>query len=113
VVEARIPGNDIGHVDMTQPISVGVDTFDQRRFGRVSGRFVSLSPVPLTDEATGENYFRAAISLDRSFIGQGVEERALRSGMTVVADIVTGEQTVLAYFLKPIDTTLRNSFRER
>lgn len=113
VVEARIPGNDIGHVDMTQPISVGIDTFDQRRFGRVSGRLLSLSPAPLTDEATGEHYFRAAIGLDRSQIGQGKQLRSLRSGMTVVAEIVTGEQTVLAYFLKPIDATLRNSFRER
>ncbi|GFE66754.1 HlyD family type I secretion periplasmic adaptor subunit [Litoreibacter roseus] len=113
VVEARIPANDIGHIDMAQPVSIGVDTFDPRRFGRVTGQLLSLSPVPITDEVTGEHYFRAAIGLNQTVIGQEKQVRALRSGMTVVAEIVTGEQTVLAYFLKPIDTTLRKSFSER
>lgn len=113
VVEARIPGADIGHVAMKQSVLIGVDTFDPRRFGKLTGQLLSLSPVPLTDEMTGEHYFRAAIALDDAQIGQGNMERALRSGMTVVAEIVTGEQTVLAYFLKPIDATLNGSFRER
>jgi HlyD family type I secretion membrane fusion protein len=113
VVEARIPGADIGHVAMMQSVSIGVDTFDPRRFGKLTGQLLSLSPVPLTDEITGEYYFRAAIALDHAQIGQGNMKRALRSGMTVVAEIVTGEQTVLAYFLKPIDATLNGSFRER
>ncbi|WP_420864003.1 HlyD family type I secretion periplasmic adaptor subunit [Algirhabdus cladophorae] len=113
VVEARIPSNDIGHIDMAQPVSIGVDTFDQRRFGRVTGHLLSLSPVSITDEVTGERYFRAAIGLDRPTIGIGSQERSLSSGMTVIAEIVTGEQTVLAYFLKPIDTTLSKSFSER
>ncbi|MFK7744264.1 MAG: HlyD family type I secretion periplasmic adaptor subunit [Roseobacter sp.] len=113
VIEARIPSGDIGHVDDTQSVSIGVDTFDSRRFGKLTGQLLSLSPVPLTDQVTGEHYFRAAIGLDQNYIGQGNMERPLRTGMTVVAEIVTGEQTVLAYFLKPIDATLKGSFRER
>jgi len=113
MIEARIPSADIGHVDTNQPVTIGVDTFDPRRVGKLTGELLSLSPVPLTDEITGEDYFRAAIRLDRMEIGMGEEARPLRSGMTVVAEIVTGEQSLLAYFLKPIDNTLGVSFRER
>ncbi|WP_371170289.1 HlyD family type I secretion periplasmic adaptor subunit [Aliiroseovarius sp. 2305UL8-7] len=113
VIEARIPADDIGHVDTTQPVSISVDTFDPRRFGQLNGHLLSLSPVPLTDEATGEQYFRAAIALESTRVGQSGMKRQLRTGMTVVAEIVTGEQTMLAYFLKPIDSTLNRSFRER
>ena len=113
MIEARVPSADIGHVDTNQPVTIGVDTFDPRRVGKLTGELLSLSPVPLTDEVTGEDYFRAAIRLDRAEIGIGDEARPLRSGMTVVAEIVTGEQSLLAYFLKPIDNTLGVSFRER
>ncbi len=113
MIEARIPTGDIGHINPNQTVTIGVDTFDPRRVGKLSGELLSLSPVPLTDEVTGEDYFRAAIRLDRTDIGMGNDIRPLRSGMTVVAEIVTGEQSLLAYFLKPIDNTLGVSFRER
>ncbi|MEM6888132.1 MAG: HlyD family type I secretion periplasmic adaptor subunit [Pseudomonadota bacterium] len=113
VIEARIPSEDIGHIDFEQAVSIGVDTFDPRRFGKVDGQLLSLSPVPLTDDASGETYFRATIALDDTRIGQGNLRRDLRAGMTVVAEIVTGNQTMLAYFTKPVDSTLNKAFRER
>ncbi len=113
VVEARIPNSDVGHVKNNQPVSISVDTYDARRFGKAEGRLKSVYPVPLTDEKTGETYFRASIVLDNSKVGTGGLARPLQAGMTVVAEMTTGEQTMLAYLLKPVQLTMDRAFNER
>lgn len=113
VVEARIANSEVGHVELEQPVSVSVDTFDARRFGKVEGRLQSIYPVPLTDEQTGETYFRASFKLTEAKVGTGPWERPLQAGMTVVAEMTTGEQTLLSYLLKPVQMTMERAFRER
>ncbi|MBO9398124.1 HlyD family type I secretion periplasmic adaptor subunit [Shimia sp. R9_2] len=113
MVEARIPNREIGHVGVDQNVKLAIDTYDVRRFGKVDGHVVALSPVPLVDEQTGETYFRASIQLDGETIGRGAFESPLQAGMTVVAEMTTGQKNLLAYMLKPVDETLSNAFNER
>lgn len=113
IVEARIPNSDVGHVNSDHPVAISIDTFDVRRFGKVEGRLRSISPMPLVDERTGETYFRASVALDHAVVGEGHFRRPLQAGMTVVAEMTTGEQTLLAYMLKPVQLTMERAFNER
>ncbi|MFS4582464.1 HlyD family type I secretion periplasmic adaptor subunit [Phaeobacter sp. C3_T13_0] len=113
MVEARIPNKEIGHVGLQQPVNLTVDTYDVRRFGKVHGRIAALSPVPLIDEQTGETYFRASIKMDDRSVGSGVFKRPLQAGMTVIAEMTTGEKPLLAYMLKPLHQTMNSAFNER
>ncbi|MEL6410986.1 MAG: HlyD family type I secretion periplasmic adaptor subunit [Pseudomonadota bacterium] len=113
VAEVRIPSLEIGHVQPDHQVSVTVDTFDVRRFGKVEGAIRSVSPAPLIDEQTGESYFRAFVELSGDHIGEGPFRRPLQSGMTVVAEMVTDEKTLLAYLLKPVERSLNKAFSER
>lgn len=113
IVEARIPNIEIGHISANQPVAVTFDSFDVRRYGKVEGEVAAFSPVPLLDEQTGAQFFRASIVLNRATVGAGVFERPLAAGLTVSAEMVTGEQTLLSYFLKPIEHTLDRAFSER
>ncbi|MEJ6392126.1 HlyD family type I secretion periplasmic adaptor subunit [Gymnodinialimonas sp. 2305UL16-5] len=113
IVEARIPNTDIGHVGAGDTVSISIDTFDPRRYGRVDGTIASISPVPIIDEQTGAALFRASIALQTNMIGTGHFERPLIAGMNAVAEIQTGEQTLLSYLLRPIQSTLQRSFIER
>ncbi len=113
VVEARIPSLEVGHVGSNHPVTVSIDTYDVRRFGKVEGRLQSISPLPLIDEQTGETYFRASMVLADGSVGAGPMERPLQAGMTVVAEMTTGEQTLLAYMLKPVQLTMERAFNER
>lgn len=113
VVEARIPNSDVGHVNTDHPVAISIDTFDVRQFGKVEGRLQSISPMPLLDEQTGETYFRASVVLSDAKVGQGHFRRPLQAGMTVVAEMTTGEQTLLAYMLKPVQMTMDRAFNER
>ncbi|WP_425084486.1 HlyD family type I secretion periplasmic adaptor subunit [Ruegeria profundi] len=113
MVEARIPNSEVGHVALEHPVAISVDTFDARRFGKVEARLQSVHPLPMTDEQTGETYFRASFILADSTIGIGALNRPLQAGMTVVAEMTTGEQTLLSYLLKPVQLTLERAFNER
>ncbi|WP_170379660.1 hypothetical protein [Ruegeria atlantica] len=55
-----------------------------------------LDSVSLVDKMTGETNFRASIQLAEKSIGSGAYERPLQAGMTVVAEMTTGENTLLA-----------------
>ncbi|WP_293576018.1 HlyD family type I secretion periplasmic adaptor subunit [Phaeobacter sp.] len=113
LVEARIPNAEIGHVGLEQAVNLTVDTYDVRQFGKVQGRVAAVSPVPLIDEQTGATYFRASIALDGRSVGNGMFERPLQAGMTVVAEMQTGEKSLLAYMLKPVHQTMTRAFSER
>lgn len=113
VLEARVPDGDIGHMAETLPVSVTVDTYDVRRFGKVDARLDALSPVPITDPQTGKVYFRTTFALDSQHLGEGAYRRGLQAGMTAVAEVTAGEQTLLSYFLRPVQTTLSRAFQER
>ncbi|CUH78584.1 Hemolysin secretion protein D, chromosomal [Tritonibacter multivorans] len=113
VVEARIPNSDVGHVNTDHSVAISVDTFDVRRFGKVEGRLQSISPMPLVDDRTGETYFRASVVLSDAMVGEGHFRRPLQAGMTVVAEMTTGEQSLLAYMLKPVQLTMERAFNER
>ena len=113
VVEARIPGNDIGHVHVDHAVSVSIDNYDVRRYGTIPGRVASFSPIPLTDEDTGAPYFRAMVEIEGATIGQGAFRMPLVSGMAASSEITTGDQTLLSYFLRPMEFTLSRAFSER
>lgn len=113
MVEARIPNGEIGHVGVEQSVNLTIDTYDARRFGKAQGKITAVSPVPLIDEQTGETYFRATIALEDVTVGQGSYQRTLQAGMTVVAEMQTGEKSLLAYMLKPVHQTMTTAFSER
>ena len=60
----------------------------------------------------GERYFQGRVKLARSYVGEDPHNTVM-PGMTVMADIITGEKTVLDYLLKPIRNTLSTAFTER
>lgn len=112
VVETEIAPEDIGHVAIGQETKVSVSGFDQRRYGSVLGRLVKLSPTTLLNEE-GQPYFKGQIELDTAMIRTSEGSQPILPGMTVTADIVTGQQTLLQYLTGPVYNALSTSFSER
>jgi len=112
VVEARILPRDIGHIQVGQTVKVKVSSYDFSRYGAVMGRLEFLSATTFLDEK-GQPYYRGRITLSKHYIGNNPDANPILPGMTVEADIVTGEKTILAYLLKPIHLSLKTAFTER
>ncbi len=112
IVETRITTRDVGHVKVGQAVTVKVSTFDFARYGGISGELKDVSASTFIDEE-GEPYYKGIVTLDRGYVGFDPELNRVLPGMTVQADIRTGQKTLLAYLLKPVVSSVKTSFRER
>ena len=112
VAETRISTEDIGHVHLGQPVTVKVSAFDYIRYGSISGELVSISASTFVDE-DGRPYYKGRVALDSDLVGDGARAQPIIPGMTVQADIQTGERTLLQYLLKPVYVSLDQAFSER
>ena len=112
IVEARLTPRDIGNLKVGQPARIKVSAFDFARHGVIEGTLDFLSATTFTDEDK-KSYYKGRILLDQSYVGANPDKNIVLPGMTVEADIITGEKTVLAYLFKPIHTSINTAFRER
>ena len=112
IVESRVNTSDIGHVYVGQDAEVKINSYDPHRFGTVMGKVKQISASTFVDEQQVP-YYRAKIALEKDFLGAKDGKYKIIPGMTVQADIKTGEKSVLDYLLKPIYRGFQNAFQER
>jgi len=112
VVETRITTRDVGHIKVGHPVSVKISTYDFARYGGIDGILSDISAATFLDE-NGEPYYKGRVTLAHNYVGGDPEKNLVMPGMTVQADINTGKKTLLEYLLKPIVSSVNESFRER
>ncbi len=111
-VEAKVLPRDVGHLRIGQKVRVKVTTYDFARYGSIMGKLERISASSFLNEK-GEPFFKANVSLDKSYVGPTPGHFQVAPGMTVSAEIITGDKTLFQYMLKPIFTQLQQSFHER
>lgn len=111
IVSIKIPPRYIGHLKPGQDVQVKCSSFDFSRYGSVRGRLDYISATTFSAE-NGERYFQGRVNLDRNYVGED-SRNTVMPGMTVMADIITGEKTVMGYLLKPIRNALSTAFTEK
>ena len=111
VVNLKIPPRYVGHIREGQPVQVKFSSYDFARYGAVPGTLAAISATTFSGEQ-GERFYEGKVMLGENNVGGDPKNRIL-PGMTVMADIVTGEKTILQYLLKPIRTAAATAFTER
>lgn len=112
IVETQIPPRDIGSLKIGQKAYVKVSAFDFSRYGTIEGELEFISATTFVDE-NNKSFYKGRIALKKNHVGNNPQKNLILPGMTVEADIVTGQKTILAYLLKPIHTSLNTAFNER
>lgn len=111
IVQVKIPPQHIGHVHPGQRVEVKFSSFDFSRYGVVPGELEHISASTFKGDG-GERFYQGRIRLAHGYVGHDARN-VVMPGMTVMADIITGEKTVLQYLLKPIHTAMKTAFTER
>lgn len=111
VVEVKILPQHIGHLKIGQPVKVKLSSYDFSRYGLVNGTLEQISATTFSGEG-GERYYQGRIRLEKNYVGRDKANHVM-PGMTVMAEIITGEKTILQYLLKPIHNSLKTAFSER
>ena len=124
-VEAKLDNRDVGFVHAGQPVKLKIETFEFTRYGLLDGRVIAVSrdavnpgdaqpaggPVP--DPRASQPAYVARISLSRTIMTVDGRPRPLQPGMTVTAEIKTGNRTISSYLLSPIARRTEESLHER
>lgn len=111
MAEVRVPPQYVGRIAVGQPVLVNVSAFDFARFGTLDGKLEHVSAMTFRDDRGGR-YYKGRIYLQRQHFGGEPSSNRILPGMTVTANIVTGEKTLLEYLLKPIHVALESSLTE-
>lgn len=111
-VEARIRPSDVGQLHAGLPVRVKVHAFDYTRYGGVEGTLEGISATTFVDEKN-QNYFRGTVALAKDYAGNDPAKNRLVPGMTVDAEIIAGERSLLSYLLKPVRAAADTAFTER
>jgi len=115
LVEARVSPADIDIVRPGMIAEVRLSVYAARTTPTVPGTVVHVSADRMTDQGTQEHYYDVHVRLDPgaaaaadypATIGQ------LYPGMPVEVMIVTGEDTLLNYLLRPLIDSFARAFRE-
>lgn len=110
--QVRIQPKDIGYIRVGQPVNMRISSFDYSRYGFATG---ILKRVSATSNAGDDKvpFYNAWVKLDKTYVGKTPGQNLLQPGMSVDAEVVTGEKTLLAYLSKPVLDVVTRSFHER
>lgn len=116
LIEAKLSPSEIGFVKLNMPVSIKIDAYDSSIYGTLPGKLIFISADTLEENLKQNEspYYRIRVkSLSREFSGKSNLNLEIQPGMTAVAEIKTGQRTVLQYITKPIIKTISTSMGER
>ena len=112
VIDARVKPTDMDTVHAGQAARVLFPAYGHRNLPQIFGQLRSVSADRMADERTGEPYFLAKVEIAPAELARVAPDVALSPGMPADVMIVTGEQTLLDYLVRPFIESVTKSFRE-
>ncbi len=112
VAEVRLSPRDIGHIAAGQAAKLKFTTYDFARYGAVDGTLQSVSATTLFDE-DGEPYYKGIVRLNQGHLGEDSARNPITPGMTLNAEIITQDRSLLQYLLRPVYRGINQGFHER
>ena len=112
IVEAHLPAQDVGHVHVGQKVILRLASADAARFGKLQGTVNHIGPDTLVNQE-GIPYYMVRITTEQNYFQKGRDRYALVPGVVVSAGILTGQRSVLEYFLDPFMRGMAFALSER
>jgi len=110
-VDAALDNQDIGFVKPGQRVVVKVATYPFQRYGYLEGTVENISPDSIQDDKKGLIY-KAKIKLNDDKSSKKNQLKLL-PGMSVSAEIATGQRRIIEFFLDPLMTKADESLKVR
>ena len=110
-VDASLDNQDVGFVKPGQRVVVKVATYPFQRYGYLEGTVENISPDAIQDDKKGLIY-KAKIKLNDDKSSKQNQLKLL-PGMSVSAEITTGQRRIIEFFLDPLMTKVDESLKVR
>lgn len=112
--EARISPQDVGFIRQGDACKIKIDAFPFQKHGALKGVLKSVSEDTISDSARPNEgpYYLGRITLKSTELKKVPEDTRLIPGMSLSAEIVVGQRTVISYVLYPMISMFDESIRE-
>ncbi len=107
-ISIQLPPKDRGKVWTDLPATVKLSAYDFSTYGGLEAIVSDISSDVFQDES-GAAYYKVTLAADTQNFGS---EKPIIAGMSAEVDIITGQRTILDYFLAPIKTVGQKALRE-
>lgn len=114
-----IPPEGIGFVEAEQTAAIRLTAFPFQKFGVMKGRVLRISRTPyqtaeMPDQLTdvldpNRTYYKAVVELQHQYIMTNGEQRALKPGLVLEADLMLEKRKIYEWLLAPIYSFTRKS----
>ncbi|WP_180958414.1 HlyD family type I secretion periplasmic adaptor subunit [Vibrio sp. vnigr-6D03] len=110
--EIKVLNKDIGFINSGQSVEVKLDSFPFTKYGTIKGEVMYVSRDSIEDPNIG-NVFLARVKLYQDSIKVENKYVSLTAGMSIKAEIRTGERKIIEYILSPLQRYQDEALRER
>jgi hemolysin D len=114
--EVQIDSMDVGYVKMDDAVRLKLDAYPFQKHGLLSGVMRTISEDAFRSDADSgqsmEAYYKGRIDLTDTHLKKMPEHARLLPGMTLTAEIVVGERSVISYLLWPLTKALDEAMQE-
>lgn len=122
-IEAKLENKDIGFIQEGQTAEIKIDTFDYTKYGTLMGTILHVSRDAVSEQKKDDNLngkdksqglqYSVLMGLNQKTIIVDGKEIPLTAGMSVQAEIKTGQRRVIEYVLSPLVKHVKESLHER
>lgn len=114
--EVRIDSADVGYIKVGDPVHIKIDAFPFQRHGTLEATVRTVSEDAFRRDASnktsGDVYYVSRVTLSNTNLKNMVDKSRLLPGMTVTAEIVVGERSVMSYIVWPLLKGMDEAVRE-
>jgi len=114
-IEAKIDPKDIAFISPDLDVLVKLTAYDFSIYGGLKGKIIEISADSIvdTESKNGKSYYKVVVKTDKNYLEYNNEKLIIIPGMVASVDIVTGEKTIMDFFLKPILKVKQGALHER
>jgi hemolysin D len=114
--EVQIESADVGYVKLDHPVHLKIDAYPFQRHGTLDAKVRTISEDAFRRDTSGksgvDSYYLTRITLDQVNLKNMLESARLLPGMTLSAEIVVGQRSVISYLAWPLTKGMNEAIRE-
>ena len=110
IIEAEIKDRDRANVWINQKTRISINALDSSIYGYIEGDIIYISPDSYIKQNNNEVIYNIKIKTKNV---SDLLKKKIKPGMTVVANIITGQKYIYQYIIKPLKYIKNNTFIER
>lgn len=113
--EVEISAKDVGYVKLNDPVRLKIDAFPFQKHGLIKGSLDKLGQDAFTrteNNTESGAYYLGRAALQHNELRNLPRNAPLVPGMTLSAEIVVGQRTVMSYVMYPVIRGLTEAARE-